>query len=307
MSMRLHRLEIHNYKSLRNVAIEPTPLSVFVGPNAAGKTNLADAIDFLGHVYAWNLEKAVSGKGGYDSICFRDTRRSGEPISFGVTVEYIVNAPSPQGEVRSLPNILGHSFEFKAVSQGIQAPYVIGSERFVTFRRSLQSEFLRVSRKGKTIEFKYNIKAATPKQQKGIRSLEAYMKEELVNKFQGRDRRSELLLPSIQEGDEFRKVMESLRVFQLDPRSCREAGIPSPNPDLDRSGRNLPIAFDHLKKSFPEQYSAVLETARRIMPSLEAIETDWTHNRALTLFIKERGVRRPWTSEDLAERREETP
>ena len=72
--MRLHRLEIHNYKSLRNVAIEPTPLSVFVGPNASGKTNLADAIDFLRHVYAWGLEKAVENKGGYENICYRDSR-----------------------------------------------------------------------------------------------------------------------------------------------------------------------------------------------------------------------------------------
>jgi AAA15 family ATPase/GTPase len=41
--VKLKRLEIHNYKSLRNVLIEPGPLSVFVGPNAAGKSNLADA------------------------------------------------------------------------------------------------------------------------------------------------------------------------------------------------------------------------------------------------------------------------
>src|SRR3954453_7942616 len=87
MSMRLHRLEIHNYKSLRNVAIEPTPLSVFVGPNAAGKTNLADALDFLGHVYAWGLERAVSYKGGYDNICYRDKRRSRTPVRSEVTVE----------------------------------------------------------------------------------------------------------------------------------------------------------------------------------------------------------------------------
>jgi predicted ATPase len=300
MSMRLHRLEIHNYKSLRNVAIEPTPLSVFVGPNAAGKTNLADAIDFLGQVYAWNLERAVSIKGGYDSICFRDTKRTVDPIQFNVVAEY-ESVPLDPEEDSSVGRIVGHSFEFKAASQDIQASYVVLAERLVTFRRlprrGVLQEFMRVTRKKKSFEVRFDV---PPEHREAARKLEVFEQKHLAERFRGRDYKSELILTDYREGDRFRQAMESLRVFQLDPRSCREVGIPAPTPSLDRSGRNLPVALDHLKKSFPEQYSVVLETARRIMPSLETIETDWTHNRALTLFIKERGVRRHWTSEDVS-------
>ncbi len=110
--MRLHKLEIHNYKSLRNVAIEPTPLSVFVGPNAAGKTNLVDAIDFLGHAYSWGLERAVTYKGGYESICFRDMDKSKESIRFRVIFEV------PQKRV----------FRRKSLNRGGPPPEARGNE-----------------------------------------------------------------------------------------------------------------------------------------------------------------------------------
>src|ERR1700710_1571278 len=118
--MRLHRLEIHNYKSLRNVAIEPTPLSVFVGPNAVGKTNLADALDFLGHAYSWGLERAVAYKGGYESICFRDVRRSTEPIRFKVVFEVPRFRWRPKGRPFWEPLLVEHCFEFRATPRGRQ-------------------------------------------------------------------------------------------------------------------------------------------------------------------------------------------
>ena len=36
------------------------------------------------------------------------------------------------------------------------------------------------------------------------------------------------------------------------------------------------------------------------MPTLEAIETDWTHTRSLALFLKERGIRRHWASQEIS-------
>src|SRR4051812_13044131 len=156
MSMRLHKLEIHNYKSLRNVVIEPTPLSVFVGPNASGKTNLADALDFLGHAYSWGLERAVAYKGGYDNICFRDLGRSKEPIRFRVVFEIPQVYRFKKRRISLEPLLVEHSFEFKANSRGIQAPYAIKSEQIILSRKDPREggfqETRRFTRKGQEIE-----------------------------------------------------------------------------------------------------------------------------------------------------------
>ncbi len=298
--MRLHRLEIHNYKSLRNVAIEPTPLSVFVGPNAVGKTNLADAIDFLGHAYRWGLERAVANKGGYENICFRDTRRSREPIRFRVMIETDYLEASPDGRPIWELRLVDHSFELKASSQRIQAPYTILSENLVLSRRTAPGGHLESFRQATRVNGEVKVKEEKRESNVVDRLLSNLLEDELRESRNG----SELMLSTLRRHHwelDFEEDMGLLRVFQLDPRSCREAGVPTPNPDLDRSGRNLPVALDHLKKNFPEEYAKVLETVRKVMPSLEDIETDWTHRRTTALFLKERGVKRPWTSEDVSD------
>lgn len=313
--MRLHRLEIHNYKSLRNVAIEPTPLSVFVGPNAAGKTNLADAIDFLGHAYAWGLEKAVANKGGYENICFRDVRRSQDPIRFRVVVElpwvpynFLSLGPQPDDFISVLAD---HRFEFKATSRRNQGSYKIASEQIVLSGRATQEspshQILRVTRKGGEFEAQ-GLELEPSKGRSGVAKVIQDMQWQPIEYFKQKLREgrqdSEFMLsalPRIEWETSFGRVLGLLRVFQLDPRSCRETGVPTPNPDLDRSGRYLPVAIDHLKKEFPKAFDAVLVVARLVMPTLEDIETDWTHRRTMTLFLKERGIRRAWTSEDVSD------
>lgn len=295
--MRLQRLEIHNYKSLRNVAIEPTPLSVFVGPNASGKTNLTDAIDFLRHVYAWGLEKAVAYKGGYENICYRDSRPSREPIRFRVTLEFpvaVVATFGPRDEPTTFA-LIDHSFSFRTRTAKIPSQFSIISEQIIIYRRGRQEPPQEVRR--------INRDAAGEVQGLIGPELAALEREELEGSLG-----TSLILSLVTErnifevfSEGFESRMGSLRVFQLDPRNCREAGVPTPNPDLDRSGRNLPVALENLKKNFPEEYAKVLETARKVMPTLEGIETDWTHRRTTALFLKERGVRRPWTSEDISD------
>jgi predicted ATPase len=303
--MRLHKLEIHNYKSLRNVAIEPTPLSVFVGPNSAGKTNLADAIDFLRHVYEWGLEKAVAYKGGFESIRNQDRRRSMEPICFKVVLEVpwsygdLLRMGWDKGDEPGLI-LIDHSFKIRSQARDGQSSFGVTSERIVASHRdppgSPFHEFRRITREAEKVEVQ--------DQSDGHNPLRARSRKELARiselELQGGRLETELLFAGFGWPNNFSSSMSALRVFQLDPRSCREPGVPTPNPDLDGSGRNLPVALDHLKKDFPQEYDEVLAVARTVMPSLEAIETGRTHTRSLALFIKEQGIDNLWTSEDIS-------
>lgn len=275
--MRLKRLEIRNYKSLRDVAIEPTPLSVFVGPNGAGKTNLADALDFLGHTYRWDLESAVAQKGGYENICYRDARRSKDPVRFRTVSDLTLSsldlfALSPKKRFDPGSFVLDHLFEFKAKSRGIQSPFSIKTEEIVIW---------------------------TPREP----SLEVFhgSRQEIDRDLVPR------LVPLSESalGLQFMSFLTAelrrLRVFQLNPRNCRDSGVPTPNPDLDRFGRNLPAAVAYMKQNHPEEFDGILETIRRITPTIEDIETGFTHTKTLALFVKERGISRPWTSEDISD------
>ena len=74
--MKLTHLEIQAYRSLYEISFEPNDFTVVVGPNNAGKTNLADAFQFVGEVGRHGLEVAVSREGGFENLAFRRQRRT---------------------------------------------------------------------------------------------------------------------------------------------------------------------------------------------------------------------------------------
>lgn len=67
--MRLTSLTIQHYKSLANVKFDDIqPVTVLVGPNAAGKSNVVDVLKFLRDMVSEGLEHAISMRGGITTI-----------------------------------------------------------------------------------------------------------------------------------------------------------------------------------------------------------------------------------------------
>lgn len=70
--MHITEISVKNYKSLRNITINPKRLTLVVGANASGKSNLADCLDFISEVYRFGLETAVSRKRGFPTVKYID-------------------------------------------------------------------------------------------------------------------------------------------------------------------------------------------------------------------------------------------
>ena len=70
------RLEVHNFKSLRNVDISLGPLNVLIGPNMSGKSNILDALLFLYQLFfpqggTQGVGYAVAQRGGIDEVLWK--------------------------------------------------------------------------------------------------------------------------------------------------------------------------------------------------------------------------------------------
>ena len=57
-----------NFRSIESAELQLGALTVLVGPNASGKSNLIDAIGFLGDAARLGLETAITKRGGIDSL-----------------------------------------------------------------------------------------------------------------------------------------------------------------------------------------------------------------------------------------------
>ena len=57
-----------NFRSIESTELKLDPLTVLVGPNASGKSNLLDLLGFLGDTARDGLEAAIRVRGGIDSI-----------------------------------------------------------------------------------------------------------------------------------------------------------------------------------------------------------------------------------------------
>lgn len=67
--MYLRNAHIRHYKSLDDVLIEfANPITVLVGPNAVGKSNVVDCLRFVRDAVATDLEHAVSTRGGIGRV-----------------------------------------------------------------------------------------------------------------------------------------------------------------------------------------------------------------------------------------------
>jgi AAA15 family ATPase/GTPase len=92
----IRRIQIKNYKSLKNIEVSLGLLAVIFGPNAVGKSNLFDALNLLARlVTKKNLKEAFDGHRGlpieavhYDKGTIRDLlSEKTHTISFSVDVE----------------------------------------------------------------------------------------------------------------------------------------------------------------------------------------------------------------------------
>ena len=68
MGMKIKKLEVEGFKSLKHVVWEPDDLNILIGPNGSGKTNLIKIFDFLAHSVEGRLGDFIKSEGGIEQI-----------------------------------------------------------------------------------------------------------------------------------------------------------------------------------------------------------------------------------------------
>lgn len=305
--MILKKLRIHNFKSLRNVTFEPSPLSVLVGPNASGKTNFASAVHFLSEVYSQGLENAVRRAGGFENIAFRKQRRARAPIEFEIEFEINVNEIrgfyNPDGD--KLKYTLSHKFSLTSSSSEIKGDFKVQKESFslreppvINRKLNWSADVFELSRQKNKITY-INSRKENPLFNPD------YWKEDLdyLNlsfALQGQELAANNSILR-QSAPGFFFVASQFAVYRALPSFARIPGIPTPNPKLLPTGENLPALVDWLQRNYPKKWETVMSGMRDVLPTLTDISVEQLYNKTQGLFFHEEGIGTAWTSEDVSD------
>ncbi|GAA0262020.1 hypothetical protein LNAOJCKE_5000 [Methylorubrum aminovorans] len=88
----VREIEAAGYRSLRSLRFPVGPLSVFVGGNGTGKTNLYRVLSLLQAAAAGSLTRALAAEGGMESVLWAGPRRKGEPARVRLSAELFDDA-----------------------------------------------------------------------------------------------------------------------------------------------------------------------------------------------------------------------
>lgn len=298
--MRITRLQIENFKSLKLVEIFPGDLTALVGANASGKSNFAQAIEFIGEVYRSGLELAVMNKGGFENIAYRRLRRTKSAIVFDITFEI------DRSELRSLFNPIffrmlklnfngtykiRHTFSLKALRQSIIADYFVESETIDCSRleNGNSTTLFTLTNANNKIAFK------TPKHE-DFKEISEYIKIFNTN-TPGKTNQlafSWFFRPT-------RSKLAGIISYQFSPQICRSPGIPTNTPRITGYGENLPAVVNWIRTAHPELWDWIISQMKIIYPGLEDISVTYLHTRSLGLLFKEASFGRAWTSEEISD------
>ncbi|MCP1550127.1 MULTISPECIES: AAA family ATPase [Methylorubrum] len=83
----VREIEAAGYRSLKSIRFPVGSLSVFVGGNGTGKTNLYRALGLLQTAASGRLTRALAAEGGMESVLWAGARRKGEPARVRLSAE----------------------------------------------------------------------------------------------------------------------------------------------------------------------------------------------------------------------------
>src|SRR5258708_38657846 len=97
--MRIHEVSAAGYRSLHGIRFPVGALTVFVGANGVGKTNLYRALQLLQASAAGTLARELAAEGGMQSAFWAGKRRVGDPARIALSAGF--GEPAQEGVVYS--------------------------------------------------------------------------------------------------------------------------------------------------------------------------------------------------------------
>lgn len=302
----LTRIKVQNYKSLTDIEVRLQPLSVLLGPNAAGKSNFLDALQLLSQIVTSRtlkeafdppyrgapLESFTFGPKGIRSLLEKDS------ASFSIEVDVLLSPPaidSVNQQIREMKSSKGDPSESKA-------PLAFVKEKALRYRIEIEilpkSGILRVADEylaalnsrgeptGKRSPFIHRVKDRLHLRMEGQAHptyFERYLDHSILSKPHYPPHYPHLVA--------MRQELASWLFFYFEPRErMRKANPVKEVRHIGLMGEELASFLNTLKALDEPQFRAIEKALRMIIPSASGISIEVNDLGEVELKLIEGGI-----------------
>lgn len=323
--MSIDRIRIQGYRSLQDVEFAPQPLSLLVGANNAGKSNLVDAIDFLRQIYARGLSRAVEEKGGFDAIARRWASEATDTVVFDVEASFPreVVAARRRGGVRTRTGqtdaisrdqerrfVIRHTFSLRRQRRETFSEFDVTEERIEVCERTKDGcpPLLRGARRTDQDLFQIKVGAdivdadadllleppsPVRRNQRSGRSIDLRGNQpDLATDI------ARFVSPVV---DALHEELADIRTFSVDPTASRLSGAASASGEMYAEGFGLPTLVAYLRDKQPRAWDRVRHELREIVPQFDNVSVVEEYDGRLTIRFEEDTAGAPWTARQTSD------
>jgi predicted ATPase len=256
----LTKLRVRNYKSLEDVTIPLRPLTVFVGPNNAGKSNILDCLLFLQELLELGAP-SVSSRGGFRYLVWGgDLKRQ---IEIELEAE-ILDSLGKEHEVTYRVEIAGGP-EFYSISRELCTAHFDGEDR-------------------KLLEFpiEQGQVEVWDEDRKKIRSWSSSE----VGRRLCLHRQDPASYPTL---NALAEAMHNWAFYNFVPSRMAQPGPAERNLRLQNEGENISSVLLTFQSEYGQSFSEVEELLKTAIPEMERLLTPLMKERQTYLAVEERG------------------
>ena len=298
----IRRIEIRGYKSFRDVDLRLNPLTIVIGPNAAGKSNLLDAIGLLSRTVQDDLQSAFTEHRGEPLQSFTFDERGIEGLverrtaTFSVTADVELSDATVEQVNRTISE----------AREGHEPARALVRERLLRYSLDVQmrtdsgvlqitDESLRALNQNLEIKQSRSPFLSVVDSRGGKRlSLRLERQSHPFEHDLGMDRTVVSLphyAPHHPHLVALRHELASWRTYYLEPDAMRKDSPLREVTRLPHDGSDLAALYNTMEKEHPQVFAAMNRALRTVLPGIEHVGVSATDTGRLRLYIVEGGVR----------------
>ncbi len=298
-------MKVTGYKSLRDVEIHFEPLSIIFGPNAAGKSNILDALNLISRIVTKRtlkdafeqhrglpLESFYYGEKGYEKLLEQETAEA----------HIEVDVELSESTINSVEKLIAE--KRKGISTE-ERPQRRVTEKFLRYSLTIQilpeSGYLRVIDESlRALRNDGKEKARKPFVEKelsfGKKRLHLRMEGQAHPIYYDLGLDHSIMSVSLYEPHyphiaAFRQEISTWRFYYFEPRILMREDVPAAEIEaIGPRGDNLAAFLNAIRVNDGKQMESFTLSLKYLLPSIEHVDIDRTKEGLLSLRVIENGL-----------------